>query len=432
MQYSKGIQIKTSNIFSSSRKVYHFERTKSVGEKILQPELLDEIVRKTVTSLESGKKQIFEIADEARAEWQELEDKLLSLKSTVKQSIEEAERLYALEKESRQRLMIVSKNFKIYTEEDIKKAYDAARDLQVKLALAKDREKNLRAQRNELELRIRKMRNTLERADYLVSHVAVAMNYLVNSMMNISNTLEEMQKKELLGIQVIMAQEEERQRLARDIHDGPAQSLSNIVLKSEICEKFLETDVKKAKQEIKELKQFARSSLKELRDIIFDLRPMSLDDLGLLPTLQGYVSKYSEETGISIELDLFEHNEEINSVVQVVVFRIIQETLTNIKKHAKANRIDISMQINDGILKTTISDNGVGFDYDRRQKLNKDDVREAGFGIYGMRQRAELLKGKLTLESQLGKGTTIVLDLPTQIKQKEESEFEKNKSNDSG
>jgi len=403
-----------------------------VGEKILQPELLDEIVRKTVTSLESGKKQIFEIADEARAEWQELEDKLLSLKSTVKQSIEEAERLYALEKESRQRLMIVSKNFKIYTEEDIKKAYDAARDLQVKLALAKDREKNLRAQRNELELRIRKMRNTLERADYLVSHVAVAMNYLVNSMMNISNTLEEMQKKELLGIQVIMAQEEERQRLARDIHDGPAQSLSNIVLKSEICEKFLETDVKKAKQEIKELKQFARSSLKELRDIIFDLRPMSLDDLGLLPTLQGYVSKYSEETGISIELDLFEHNEEINSVVQVVVFRIIQETLTNIKKHAKANRIDISMQINDGILKTTISDNGVGFDYDRRQKLNKDDVREAGFGIYGMRQRAELLKGKLTLESQLGKGTTIVLDLPTQIKQKEESEFEKNKSNDSG
>ena len=403
-----------------------------MGEKILQPELLDEIVRKTVTSLESGKKQIFEIADEARAEWQELEDKLLSLKSTVKQSIEEAERLYALEKESRQRLMIVSKNFKIYTEEDIKKAYDAARDLQVKLALAKDREKNLRAQRNELELRIRKMRNTLERADYLVSHVAVAMNYLVNSMMNISNTLEEMQKKELLGIQVIMAQEEERQRLARDIHDGPAQSLSNIVLKSEICEKFLETDVKKAKQEIKELKQFARSSLKELRDIIFDLRPMSLDDLGLLPTLQGYVSKYSEETGISIELDLFEHNEEINSVVQVVVFRIIQETLTNIKKHAKANRIDISMQINDGILKTTISDNGVGFDYDRRQKLNKDDVREAGFGIYGMRQRAELLKGKLTLESQLGKGTTIVLDLPTQIKQKEESEFEKNKSNDSG
>jgi len=195
-----------------------------VGDKIIQPEFLDEIVRKTITSLECGKKQIFEIADEARNEWKELEHKLASLKNKVKETIEEVEKLYKLEKESRQRLMIVSKNFKIYTEEDIKKAYDATRDFQIKLALSKDREQHLKAQRNELETRIRKMRNTLERADYLVSHVAVAMNYLINSLMNISNTLEEMQKKELLGIQVIMAQEEERQRLARDIHDGPAQS----------------------------------------------------------------------------------------------------------------------------------------------------------------------------------------------------------------
>jgi len=404
-----------------------------VGDKILQPEFLDEIVRKTITSLESGKKQIFEIADEARNEWQELEHKLASLKNKVKETIEEVEKLYELEKESRQRLMIVSKNFKIYTEEDIKKAYDATRDFQIKLALSKDREQHLKAQRNELETRIRKMRNTLERADYLVSHVAVAMNYLINSLMNISNTLEEMQKKELLGIQVIMAQEEERQRLARDIHDGPAQSLSNIILKCEICEKFFETDLKKAKQEIKDLKKLVRSSLKELRDIIFDLRPMSLDDLGLIPTIHGYVSKFSEETGIKVELNLFEQSAEIDPIVEVAVFRIIQETLSNIKKHAKADRTVIRIQINDGMLKATVSDNGVGFDYDRRQKHNKDNkdnTNADGYGIYGMRQRAELLKGKLNLESQLGKGTTIVLDVPIQLKKKGESEREKDQGND--
>jgi len=401
-----------------------------VGDKTLQPEILDEIVRKTITSLESGKKQIFEISDEARTEWEELEHKLVSLKNSVKETIEEVEKLYILEKESRQRLMIVSKNFKIYTEEDIKKAYDATRDFQIKLALSKDRESQLKTQRNELETRIRKMRNTLERADYLVSHVAVAMNYLINSLMNISNTLEEMQKKELLGIQVIMAQEEERQRLARDIHDGPAQSLSNIILKCEICEKFFETDLKKAKQEIKDLKKLVRSSLKELRDIIFDLRPMSLDDLGLLPTLHAYVSKFSDETGIKLELDLFRQSAEIDPIVEVAIFRIIQEALSNIKKHAKATHTVIRMQINDGILNATISDNGVGFDYDRRQKYNQESTGAGGFGIYGMRQRAELLKGELNLESQLGKGTKIVLNIPVQIKKKGESEREKDQGND--
>ena len=422
-----------SNIlFSIDGNLYRFERVKRVGDKILQPEFLDEIVRKTITSLESGKKQIFEIADEARNEWQELDHKLASLKNKVKETIEEVEKLYTLEKESRQRLMIVSKNFKIYTEDDIKKAYDATRDFQIKLALSKDREQHLKTQRNELETRIRKMRNTLERADYLVSHVAVAMNYLINSLMNISNTLEEMQKKELLGIQVIIAQEEERQRLARDIHDGPAQSLSNIILKCEICEKFFETDLKKAKQEIKDLKKQVRSSLKELRDIIFDLRPMSLDDLGLIPTIHGYVLKFSEETGIKVELNLFEQSAEIDPIVEVAVFRIIQEALSNIKKHAKAEGAVIRMQIDDGMLKATVSDNGVGFDYDRRQKHNKDNTINTdadGYGIYGMRQRAELLKGKLNLESQLGKGTTIVLDVPIQLK-KGESECEKDQGND--
>lgn len=403
-----------------------------MGDKFLQPELLDEIVRKTITSLESGKKQIFEIADEARNEWQELENKLAALKNSVKETIEEVDKLYALEKESRQRLMVVSKNFKIYTEEDIKKAYDAARDFQIKLALSKDRELQLKTQRNELEMRIRKMRNTLERADYLVSHVAVAMNYLINSLMNISNTLEEMQKKELLGIQVLVAQEEERQRLARDIHDGPAQSLTNIVLKCEICEKFLETDVIKAKQEIKDLKKLVRSSLKELRDIIFDLRPMSLDDLGLLPTLQGYISKFSEETGIKVELDLCIQSAEIDPIVEAAVFRIVQETLSNMKKHSKAQCASIKMQVNDGMLKAIVSDNGIGFDYDRRQRHNKDNTNTDGFGIYGMRQRAELLKGKLSLETARGKGTTIVLDVPIKLKKKGESELEKDQSYDRG
>jgi two-component system sensor histidine kinase DegS len=188
----------------------------------------------------------------------------------------------------------------------------------------------------------------------------------------------------------------------------------------------------KAKQEIKDLKKLVRSSLKELRDIIFDLRPMSLDDLGLLPTLQGYISKFSDETGIKVELDLFAQNSEIDPIVEVAVFRIVQEALSNIKKHSKAVRVAIRMQVNDAMLKVTVSDNGVGFNYDRRQKHVKDNANADGFGIYGMRQRAELLKGKLSIESQRGKGTTVVLDVPIKLKKKGVSDSEKDQSNDRG
>jgi two-component system sensor histidine kinase DegS len=238
------------------RKINNYKKKgKDLSEEVFSPEQLDNIVKKTIDALENGKKQIFEISEGARHEWKELEDKFAQLQEKVKSTIEEVEQLSILEKESRHRLMIVSKNFKFYSEQDIKKAYETTRDIQIKLALKREQEQQLIAQRTEIEMRMRRVKNTLERAEYLVTHVAVAMNYLTSSLVNISDTLEELQKKELLGMRIIMAQEEERQRVARDIHDGPAQSMSNIVLKCEICEKLLEVDKEKTKNQINELKQ---------------------------------------------------------------------------------------------------------------------------------------------------------------------------------
>lgn len=385
-------------------------------EKGLQPEVLDGIVKNTIESLEKGKKQIFEIANEAKTEWEELESKLETLKNAVRSAVDEVDQLYIAEKESRKKLMTVSKNFKVYTQEDIRKAYDHTKDLQVKLALSKEREQNFKNERFALELRIRKMRSTLERADYLVSHVAVAMNYLMTSLMNISNTLEEMQKRELIGVQVVMAQEEERQRLARDIHDGPAQSLTNVVLKCELCEKYIETDVNLAKQEIKDLKKTVRSTLKDIRDIIYDLRPMSLDDLGLLPTLQGYITKFTHDTDISIEMDSNNLDIELEPVIEVAIFRIIQESLTNVKKHSKTAKAKITIGVVNNHIEVKIIDFGVGFYYERRQKEKINTQFNNGFGIHSMRQRAELLKGKLFIESMLGRGTTVTFLVPVETK----------------
>src|SRR5690606_22428678 len=178
------------------------------------------------------------------------------------------------------------------SEEDIKGAYETTKDFQIKLALKREQERQLILQRTDLEHQIIKMKEIVKRSEYLASHVAVAMSYLTGALFDIGETLEELQKKEILGVKVITAQEEERQRISRDIHDGPAQSLTNIVIKCEICEKLFDIDLERAKEEIKDLKNLARDSLKELREIIFDLRPMSLDDLGLVPTLEQYTAKF--------------------------------------------------------------------------------------------------------------------------------------------
>ncbi|MBM7581513.1 two-component system sensor histidine kinase DegS [Caldicoprobacter guelmensis] len=383
-------------------------------------EQLDEIVKKTIEALENGKKQIFEIAESARQEWKDLEAKLAELQGKVKEAVEEVEKLARLEKESRYRLMVVSKNFKLYSEDDIKKAYDAAREFQIRLALKREHEQNLIAQRTELEMRIRRTREIVERAEYLVTHVAVAMNYLVNALTNISSTIHELQKKEMMGIRIITAQEQERQRLARDIHDGPAQSLSNVVLKCELCEKLLERDVERAKQQIGELKQLVKSSLQEIRRIIFDLRPMSLDDLGLVPTLERYVATFIEETGIDVTFEVYDFDKKsVDKVVEVAVFRIIQEALNNIKKHSRATRASIKMYIKDGSLIVRIVDNGIGFDKEKMEEQKRANIHEGGFGIYGMKQRAELLKGKLTIQSQEGKGTVVLLQIPIDTNEKE-------------
>ena len=204
-----------------------------------------------------------------------------------------------------------------------------------------------------------------------------------------------------------------------DIHDGPAQSMSNIILKCEICEKFLTVDVEKAKQQIAELKGLIKASLQEIRRIIFDLRPMSLDDLGLVPTLQRYSSNFTDETGIEVILDLYNPSNKLDTLIEIAVFRIIQEALNNIYKHSKATRAYINLQIDDDKLFGKVVDNGIGFDVSELNNLKKD-VKDGGFGIYSMRQRAELLKGELKIHSQPGKGTTLLLQIPIeQIKEEE-------------
>ncbi|QXM05785.1 sensor histidine kinase [Crassaminicella indica] len=375
----------------------------------LSAKKMNEIIKNTIDVIEKGKNEIFEIAESARNECKNLEKELQNIKVKAARIINEVDELEILEKRSRVRLALVSKNFKEFTEDDIKAAYEDANALKVKILLKRQEEKDLIKQRSDLEKRLKASYEVVKKAEKLVSQVGVAMGYLSGNLKELSEQLEDIQQKEAVGIKVIKAQEEERQRVAREIHDGPAQSMANVVIKAEICEKLFDRDMTRAKHELTELKNIVRGCLKDVRKIIYDLRPMSLDDLGLIPTLQRFIMNFEEETRVNVDFSVNIENEVIDSITQLSVFRIIQESLNNIRKYAKASTVVIKLEVIHRRINLLIIDDGIGFDVKCKLSANK---RESGFGLFIMKERVELLKGKINIKSDIGEGTRIKVIIP--------------------
>lgn len=373
----------------------------------METSLLDKILRETIDVIEKSKEQIFEIAQHARQECKRVEQELLKLKEATIRIIEEVDRWEAEEKKSRLKLMEVSKNFKDYSEEDIKNVYEYANDLRVKVILLREEEKQYRAKRDELEISYRNLSKTAERAEKLVSQVGVAMNYLSSSLQNIWEEMDKLQQQQQFGVAVIKAQEEERRRIARGMHDGPAQSLANIVLRAEYCEKLQEVKPELLGEELRSLREYARATLEDVRKIIFDLRPMDLDDLGLVPAIKRYASDFQEKYRINVEVVHLGDTRRYLSAIEVTVYRIIQEALNNVQKHADASLVRIIMETNPLYLSVLVKDDGCGFE-------PGENIESGHFGLKGMQEWAKILQGSLQIISVPGKGTTVSVRIPVQ------------------
>lgn len=371
---------------------------------------MDKIIKKTIEAINNSKNEIYDIAESARRESKKLEEELQELKQQVKELIETVEMLEAELRESKKKLMLVNKNFTKYPEDELKKAYEKADNLRIELAVKREQEQFYIKRRNDLEVRIKDSYRIVQKADNLISQVGVALGCLGGDLQEVSLQLEDMQQRQLMGLRIIKAQEDERQRVARDIHDGPAQSMSNVVLKAEICERLIDVDIVRAKEELKQLKRIVRENLQDVRKIIYNLRPMSLDDLGLVPTLQRFIMTFQEETGIAVSFKTRGSYEDIRPVISLTVFRIVQEAVSNINKHAKAQNVIINLDFLDSDMKLYIYDDGKGFDVGAL-KTNTSDM-ESGFGLYSMRERVELLDGKFEISSQPGKGTRLNIMIP--------------------
>jgi signal transduction histidine kinase len=205
---------------------------------------------------------------------------------------------------------------------------------------------------------------------------------------------------------LIEAQEEERRRLARDIHDGPAQLLANVVFRIDVAQTLLAGDADRARAELEQLKQLVRHSLQDVRKIIFDLRPLALDDLGLVPALRSYVGGLQEKAGLRVDLRVDGEPRRLPTAHEVALFRLVQEALHNVRKHAGTDAAEVDVEFLPGEVRVMVTDHGRGF-----------DPAEAGgatdrLGLRSMRERAELFGGGLELRSTPGRGTVLSARVP--------------------
>jgi len=386
---------------------------------------LDVIIGTTIGSIETSNNEIKEISHFAKKEYQELEDEFLRLRIEASDLIDRVETLDKEYRISKSRLLVVNKNYDQYTDEEMKAIYEKTDALRVQLAVEKEREMNIIKRRNELEIHLKSVHKIAEKADKLSNDFEIAHGVLTGNLKQITEKIGDIQNKEIWGLRVIQAQEDERRRIARDMHDGPAQSLNSLILKSELCLKLLDKDIDRAKLELQTLKTLIRGTIDDTRRLIYNLRPMSIDDLGLVPTLERFIDRVEQKNDFSIELKVNYHNvtkgENISELISLAIFRIVQEALNNIQKYSKADQVILELTFNDHNTDITIQDNGIGFDTENIQSSLKDDK---GFGLPMMKERVNLLLGKFVIMSELDKGTVIHITLPIDEKSEEKDKEE--------
>ncbi|MBM7540014.1 sensor histidine kinase [Amphibacillus cookii] len=366
---------------------------------------LDQVIDEMVEVVEHSKDEIYEITEESRREYKTLSEQLEEIRLKVKQLITDSEQLEKKERLARNRLAQVSENFNIYSEEEIREVYEKTHALQTELKMKRERELSLRHRRDYIERRLKSLEQMIERGTSLVSKVSIISTYLTDDFKQIGDLIQDANQKQSFGLKIIEAQEEERRRISREIHDGPAQMLANILLRADLVDRtFRERSREEAMTEIKSMRTMVRSSLYEVRRIIYDLRPMALDDLGLIPTIRKYLANMEDYNQITIVLSEQGQFEGLASKYEVALFRMIQESVQNAVKHASPTLIQVNIYVDKTDVSVSVRDDGVGFDV--HQKKDKS------FGLIGMRERVEMLDGDLELNSTIGKGTSIYIKIP--------------------
>ncbi|HUG33911.1 MAG TPA: ATP-binding protein [Anaerolineales bacterium] len=269
-------------------------------------------------------------------------------------------------------------------QQDIRSAYDSALDAQQRLFVMRGQLEKLQSEKSHLE----RFKSTLERARTALGAGSASASA--------GGAKGSMTSVEML----VNAQETERQRLSRQMHDGPAQALSNFILQTEIAMRLMDVDVGQARDELNNLKASAMSTFQKVRNFIFELRPMMLDDLGLIPTVRRYAEAFKEQAGVDVNVTVTGNERRLEPYLEIMLFRAIQELLGNAARHSQGTLVKVNLDLGDDRIRVSVDDNGRGFDPESVQQ-------GASLGLKLIRERAEMLGGNFEIDSAPGKGARV-------------------------
>lgn len=275
--------------------------------------------------------------------------------------------------------------------QEIRSAYDSALDAQQRLLVMRGQLDKLQAEKTHLE----RLKTVLETVS------ASQTGGSASSAASSTGAKGTMASVEML----VNAQETERQRLSRQMHDGPAQALSNFILQTEIAMRLFDVDAAQAKEELNNLKSSAMGTFQKVRNFIFELRPMMLDDLGLVPTVRRYADAFKEQTSLDVSVTITGNERRLEPYLEVMLFRALQELLGNAARHSQATHVKVMLDMGDDRVRVSVDDNGRGFDPEAVQQ-------GTSLGLKLIRERAEMLGGNFEVDSAIGRGTRISFAVP--------------------
>lgn len=213
-------------------------------------------------------------------------------------------------------------------------------------------------------------------------------------------------------VRIVQAQEEERQRLARQMHDGPAQSLTNFILQAEICQRLFNRNPERAGEELNHLKEAASVTFQKVRDFIFDLRPMMLDDLGVVPTIRRWVDTFKEKSDIDIQLDIVGEEKRLQEQhKEVMIFRAIQDLVSYARDYANCGTVKIRLDIGSNPIQIMVRNDGRPVDVE--ELMSHEDHQDARLqGFLTLKEKFELVRGTFGITSGDDEDTIVRLELP--------------------
>lgn len=338
-----------------------------------------------------------QLAGEARTDLEQAQKELKEIDLLLQQTSAEVDRLAQRNAQATSTLKQLEASLDTVPRIDLQAAYTATIDAQKRLFMMRGQLEKLQSDQHNIGRYVGYLRRVSDSLQSVSDRPDMAAAAVAEAEAGGSSSI----------VRIIEAQEQERQRLVRQLHDGPAQSLTNLILQAEICERVFDTNAERARHELGELKTAVTSTFQKVRDYMFDLRPMMLDDLGLIPTLRRYIDHYNEKSGIPAVLTVTGAERRFASYKEVVIFRVIQELLANVRVHSHATRAQVFLDVSEDLVQAAVEDNGSGFNMGEVLST----AQPKGIGLTTLRERVAMLGGDLRIDSALGRGTKVTLQM---------------------